>query len=110
MNRIPERQALQPERTALAWQRTALTSTMVFLPLLLVAARLDVWWLLGAGSVAAMLSALSLLAVRQRFEQLRDDTRGYSPFPLMMRVMAVTVLGAVAGVATAVYSALSWHS
>jgi uncharacterized membrane protein YidH (DUF202 family) len=110
VSRIPERQALQPERTALAWQRTALTSTMVFLPLLLVAVRLDVWWLLGAGSVLAMLSALSLLAVRQRFEELRDDTRGYSPFPLMLRVMAATVLGAVAGVATAVYAVVAWRS
>lgn len=110
MSRIPERQALQPERTALSWQRTALTSTVLFLPLLVAAARLEAWWLLGAGSVGTMLGALLLLGVRTRFAELRDDTGGDSPFPVILRVTAVTVLGAAVGVTTAVCAALSWHS
>jgi hypothetical protein len=37
--------------------------------------------------------------VRHRFVQLRDDTRGYSPYPLMVRVAVVTLLGASGGCA-----------
>jgi hypothetical protein len=37
--------------------------------------------------------------VRHRFVQLRDDTRGYSPYPLMLRVAVVTLLGAAGGCA-----------
>lgn len=107
MSRIPDRQALQPERTALAWQRTALTAMVVQLPLVVVAARLEAWWLVVAGSFAAMTGAMTVLGVRLRFAQLRDDTRGYSPFPLMVRVAVVTLLGAAAGIATAVSVALS---
>jgi uncharacterized membrane protein YidH (DUF202 family) len=102
VSRIPERQALQPERTALAWQRTALTAMVLLIPIIVVAARLENWWLVVAGSVVAMGSAVLVLGVRHRFDQLRDDTRSYSPFPVMARVGAVTLLGAAAGVATAV--------
>ncbi len=102
MSRIPERQALQPERTALAWQRTALTAMVLLIPIIVVAARLENWWLVVAGSVVAMGSAVLVLGVRHRFAQLRDDTRSYSPFPVMARVAIVTLLGAAAGIATAV--------
>ena len=107
MSRIPDRQALQPERTALAWQRTALTAMVVMLPLIAVAARLEVWWLVVTGSSTAIAGAVLVLGVRLRFSQLRDDTRGWSPFPLMVRVAVVTLLGAVGGVATAVQVAVA---
>jgi len=107
VSRIPDRQALQPERTALAWQRTALTAMVVMLPLIAVAARLEVWWLVVTGSSAAIAGAVLVLGVRLRFSQLRDDTRGWSPFPLMVRVAVVTLLGAVGGVATAVQVAVA---
>lgn len=99
MSLIPERHALQPERTALAWQRTALTSIMLLLPLLVVATRVGAWWLLAAGSAAAIVGAVLARGVRHRFVQLRDDTRGYSPYPLMVRVVVVTLLGAAGGCA-----------
>lgn len=107
MSRIPDRRALQPERTSLAWQRTSLTAIVLLLPLVLVGVRLEHRWLVVAGSLAAIASALLVLGVRHRFEQLRDDSRGYSPFPGMTRVAAVTVLGAVMGVVTALAAALS---
>jgi uncharacterized membrane protein YidH (DUF202 family) len=107
VSRIPDRQALQPERTALAWQRTTLTAMVLVLPLVVVAVRLESWWLVVAGSVAAMVGAVLVLGVRLRFEQLRDDSRGYSPFPLMLRVLLVTLMGAVVGVATAVSAVLA---
>ncbi len=64
MSLIPERHALQPERTALAWQRTALTSIMLLLPLLVVATRVGAWWLLAAGSAAAIVGAVLARGVR----------------------------------------------
>jgi uncharacterized membrane protein YidH (DUF202 family) len=107
VSRIPERQALQPERTALAWQRTSLTAMVLVLPLVLVAVRLQNWWLLVAGALAAMAGAVLVLGVRLRFEQLRDDSRGYSPFPVMLRVLVVTLMGAALGVAAAVSAVLA---
>jgi uncharacterized membrane protein YidH (DUF202 family) len=107
VSRIPERQALQPERTALAWQRTSLTAMVLVLPLVVVAARLSLWWLVVVGSLVAMAGAVLVLGVRLRFEQLRDDNRGYSPFPLMLRVLVVTLLGAAVGIATAVSAVLA---
>jgi hypothetical protein len=101
---IPERQALQPERTALAWQRTALTSMLLLLPLLLTSARVGAWWLVGATSAAAIVGAAMVLTVRSRFAELRDDTRGYSPWPPMVRVAVVTLLGAAGGVSSALYA------
>lgn len=110
MSRIPDRQALQPERTALAWQRTALTAIVVLLPLVAVAVRLAVWWLVVLASSAAIAGGVLVLGVRLRFTQLRDDTRGWSPFPLMVRVAVVTVLGALGGVATAVQAMVARRS
>jgi uncharacterized membrane protein YidH (DUF202 family) len=107
VSRIPDRQALQPERTSLAWQRTSLTAIVLLLPLVLVGVRLEHWWLVVAGSVAAITSAVLVLGVRRRFDQLRDDSRSYSPFPGMTRVAVVTVLGAVMGVVTALAAVLS---
>ncbi|SES39711.1 protein of unknown function [Pedococcus cremeus] len=102
MSRIPERQALQPERTSLSWQRTALTAMVLLVPVVVVAARLESWWLVAIGSVVAMGCAVLVLGVRHRFDQLRDDSHSYSPFPVMVRVAVVTVLGALGGVAAAV--------
>jgi hypothetical protein len=98
---IPERQALQPERTALAWQRTALTSLMLLPPLVVVAARVQVWELVAGGSVAAVLAAPMVLGVRERFSELHDDTLRRSPFPMMVRVVVVTLFGAAGGLAMA---------
>ena len=102
MSRIPDRQALQPERTSLSWQRTALTAMVLLVPVVVVAARLESWWLVVAASVVAMSAAVLVLGVRERFDELRHDDVSYSPFPWMVRVVAVTALGAAVGVATAV--------
>ena len=75
MSAIPDRDALQPERTALAWQRTAITAMVA---------------LVGS--------------VRRRLVQLRDETRGYSPFQPMVRVAVVTLLAATGGVVLGVTS------
>ncbi|MDF2145777.1 DUF202 domain-containing protein [Knoellia sp. p5-6-4] len=107
MSRIPDRQALQPERTALAWQRTSLTAMVLVLPLVVVAVRLESWSLVVAGALATMTGALLVLGVRLRFDQLRDDSRGYSPFPVMVRVLVVTLMGAVLGIAAAVSALLA---
>jgi uncharacterized membrane protein YidH (DUF202 family) len=107
VSRIPERQALQPERTALAWQRTSLTAMVLVLPLVVVAVRLGSWWLVVASALVAVTGAVLVLRVRLRFEQLRDDSRGYSPFPLMVRVLVVTLMGAGVGIATAVSAVLT---
>jgi uncharacterized membrane protein YidH (DUF202 family) len=98
---IPERQALQPERTALAWQRTALTSLMLLPPVVVVAARVQVWEIVAGGSVAAVVAAPMVLGVRERFTELHDDTLRRSPFPMMVRVAAVTIFGAVGGLVMA---------
>lgn len=97
MSPIPNREALQPERTALAWQRTAVTAMVAMVPVALVALRTDRPLQAGAGAVAMGFSVVLVVAVRRRFAQLRDDSRGYSPFPPMVRVAAVTVLAAVGG-------------
>jgi uncharacterized membrane protein YidH (DUF202 family) len=107
VSRIPDRQALQPERTALAWQRTSLTAMVLVLPLVVVAVRLENWWLVVAGALATVTGALLVLRVRRRFDQLRDDSRGYSPFPVMLRVLVVTLMGAVLGIAAAVSAVLA---
>jgi uncharacterized membrane protein YidH (DUF202 family) len=99
---FPNREGLQPERTALAWQRTSLTALVVLLPTVVVALRDGLPVLAAAGACAALVSASLVLSVRHRFAQLRDDDRGYSPHLPMVRVAAVTVLGAVGGVAVAV--------
>ena len=80
---------------------------VLVLPLVVVAARLSLWWLVVVGSLVAMAGAVLVLGVRLRFEQLRDDNRGYSPFPLMLRVLVVTLLGAAVGIATAVSAVLA---
>jgi hypothetical protein len=54
-----------------------------------------------------MAGAVLVLGVRLRFEQLRDDSRGYSPFPIMLRVLVVTLMGAALGVAAAVSAVLA---
>ncbi|TPG17863.1 DUF202 domain-containing protein [Pedococcus bigeumensis] len=97
MSRIPNRDALQPERTALAWQRTAITSLVLLVPLVMVALRLDVPVLAGLGAGAMGTSVVLVVSVRRRFAQLGDDSRGYSPYPPMIRVAFVTVLGALGG-------------
>lgn len=103
MNLIPDRQALQPERTALAWQRTAVIAVVLLVPLLVVGVRLAAWWIVVLVATGAILGAVLLLDVHHRFAQLRDDTRGYSPFPMMVRVAAVTLVGAVGGIAMALF-------
>lgn len=99
MSAFPDRQGLQPERTALAWQRTSLTALLVLLPMVLVALRDGLPVLAAAGACAALVSAGLVVSVRRRFAQLHDDDRAYSPHPPMVRVMVVTVLGAVGGAA-----------
>jgi uncharacterized membrane protein YidH (DUF202 family) len=94
---IPDRNALQPERTALAWQRTAITSLVLLVPLVLVALRRDLPVLAGLGAIAMAMSVALVVSVRLRLGQLGDDNRGYSPYPPMLRVALVTVLGALGG-------------
>lgn len=101
MTGLPNREGLQPERTALAWQRTAITANVVLLPVLAVDARIGAWWLLAAGCLAAMAGSVLTVGVHARFAQLLDDSRGYSPYPPMVRVAAVTVLGAAGGTGAA---------
>jgi uncharacterized membrane protein YidH (DUF202 family) len=96
---FPDREGLQPERTALAWQRTSLTALVVLLPVVLVALRDGLPVLAAAGACAALASAGLVVSVSRRFAQLREDDRGYSPHAPMVRVAAVTVLGAVGGAA-----------
>jgi uncharacterized membrane protein YidH (DUF202 family) len=103
MGLIPDRQALQPERTALAWQRTAIIAIVLLVPLLVVGVRLGAWWIVAVASAGAIAGAWLLLDVHRRFAELRDDTRGYSPYPMILRVAAVTLAGAVGGIAMALY-------
>ncbi len=98
MSPIPQRNALQPERTALAWQRTAVTSLVVLIPLVLVSLRIEVPELAALAAVATAVSGVLVLSVRRRFVQLGDDERGYSPYPPMVRVALVTIIGAAGGV------------
>jgi uncharacterized membrane protein YidH (DUF202 family) len=95
---IPERRALQPERTSLAWQRTAITALVVLVPMVLLSLRIDQPVLAAAGALAALASTAMVGSVWRRVAQLDDDERGYSPYPPMTRVAAVTVLGALGGV------------
>jgi uncharacterized membrane protein YidH (DUF202 family) len=105
VSQIPDREALQPERTALAWQRTAITAMLAMVPLALVALRTGRPLQAGAGAVAMGFSVVLVGSVRRRFAQLRDDTRGYSPFPPMVQVAVVTLLAATGG---AVLGVTSW--
>lgn len=107
MSLIPDRQALQPERTALAWQRTAVIAIVLLVPLMVVGTRLAAWWIVALVAAGAITGAALLLDVHRRFAQLKDDTRGYSPFPMMLRVAAVTLAGAVGGIAMALYDVTS---
>lgn len=102
MSPIPQRSALQPERTALAWQRTAMTALVCFVPLVVVALRLDLPVVAGGGGVAMVVSGVLVFSVRTRLRQLADDDRGYSPAPPLVQVAAVTLLCAVGGVAVGI--------
>jgi uncharacterized membrane protein YidH (DUF202 family) len=102
---IPGREALQPERTALAWQRTAVTAMVSMPPLVLVELRTGRPVLALGGALATALSVALVVSVRRRFSQLRDETRGYSPFHPMLGVALVTVLGGVGG---ALLGVTSW--
>ncbi len=97
MSPIPGRDALQPERTALAWQRTAITAMVVLVPLVLVSLRIGQAVLAALGALAMGASVALVASVRRRFVQLGDDHAGYSPYPPMLRVALVTVVGAVGG-------------
>lgn len=97
MSPIPGRDALQPERTALAWQRTAITAMVVLVPLVLVSLRIGQAVLAALGALAMGASVALVASVRRRFVQLGDDDGGYSPYPPMLRVALVTVVGAVGG-------------
>lgn len=99
MSPFAGREALQPERTALAWQRTAVTALAILGPLVVVALRMRMPLLAAAGAAGAVVSVGVVGSVLRRFHQLGDDERGYSPYPPMVRVAAVTVLAAVGGVA-----------
>jgi uncharacterized membrane protein YidH (DUF202 family) len=96
---FPDRAGLQPERTALAWQRTSLTSIVVLVPMVLVALRIGRPWLAASGAAAALVSSGLVVSVHRRFHQLHDDDRAHSPYPPMLRVAVVTVVGAAGGVA-----------
>lgn len=102
MSPIPERGALQPERTALAWQRTAVTALVCFVPLVVVALRLDLPVVAAAGGVAMLASVGLVASVHRRLRELRDDDRGYSPLRPMAQVAAVTVLCGLGGLTVAV--------
>jgi uncharacterized membrane protein YidH (DUF202 family) len=97
MSSFPGRDALQPERTALAWQRTVVTAMVALVPVTLVALRTDRPLQAGAGAVAMVGSVAVVLRARRRLQQLRDESRGYSPFPPMVQVAVVTVLAATGG-------------
>ena len=97
MSPIPGRHALQPERTALAWQRTSITSLVVLIPLVLVSLKIDLPVLAALGAVATAISGVLVLSVRRRFVELGDDERGYSPYPPMLQVALVTIIGAAGG-------------
>jgi len=99
---FPNREGLQPERTALAWQRTSLTALVVLLPTIVVALRDGLPVLAAGGAAAALVSTGLVLSVRRRFVQLHDDDRAHSPHSPMVRVAAVTVLGAAGGAVVAV--------
>lgn len=101
MSPFPQREALQPERTALAWQRTAITALVCFVPLVVVALRLDLPLVAVGGGLAMLASTGLVVSVRRRLRQLGDDDRGYSPLPPMVHVAAATVLCAVGGVTVA---------
>jgi uncharacterized membrane protein YidH (DUF202 family) len=101
MTAFPERSGLQPERTALAWQRTAITATVIMVPLVVVNVRLGSWLMTVLGSVATAAAVLLAVQVRRRFAQLRDDPGLFSPYAPMVAVVAVTVLAAAFGLATA---------
>jgi uncharacterized membrane protein YidH (DUF202 family) len=96
---FPERGALQPERTALSWQRTTLTALVVLVPLVVVSLRVGDLVVAAGGGCAIILAGVIVGRVWRRLTQLADDTRGYSPFIPMVMVAAVTILGALGGVA-----------
>jgi len=103
MTPFPGRAALQPERTALAWQRTAITASVVMVPLLVVTARRQAWWMTVLGSMAAVAGGVLVVGVRHRFAQLRDDHQPSSPYEPMVRVAAVASVTAALGVGTAIF-------
>jgi UPF0716 family protein affecting phage T7 exclusion len=70
---------------------------------MVVGARLGAWWIVAVVAGGAIAGAWLLLDVHRRFAELRDDTRGYSPYPMILRVAAVTLAGAVGGIAMALY-------
>ena len=99
---FPDRAGLQPERTALAWQRTAITSLVLQVVAVVLAFRIDLPVLAVVAAVVAGASSTSLLGIRHRFAQLRDDDRGYSPHEHMVDVAVAAVGAAAVGVALAV--------
>jgi uncharacterized membrane protein YidH (DUF202 family) len=95
---FPDRAALQPERTALSWQRTSVTALVVLVPRVFVSLRIGEPLIAAGGACGLVASSVIVFWVRRRFTQLADDSRGYSPFPPMVMVAALTVLGALGGV------------
>ena len=69
----------------LAWQRTAVIAIVLLVPLMVVGTRLAAGGSWPWSRRRAITGAALLLDVHRRFAQLKDDTRGYSPFPMMLR-------------------------
>lgn len=99
MTSSSSRDALQHERTSLAWERTAITATFVMLPMVVVNARSQSWWMTVLGSAATIVAGLLVFGVHARFAQLRDD-EPFSPFEPMVRVAAVASLAALLALGT----------
>ncbi len=102
MSSFPDRAGLQPERTALAWQRTALTSLVIQVGGVVLAFRIGQPVVAIVGAVVAGVTSVNVLGVRRRFDQLRDDERGYPPHGPMVDVAVATGGAAVVGVLLAI--------
>ncbi|NNM44814.1 DUF202 domain-containing protein [Knoellia koreensis] len=97
MSTFPDRAGLQPERTALAWQRTALTSLVIQVGGVVLALRLGQSVVAILGAIIAGVTSVTVAGVRQRFVELRDDERGYSPHRHMVDVAVATGGAALVG-------------
>lgn len=100
MSTFPDRLGLQPERTALAWQRTTVSVNAVSVSLVVVGGRLGSWPLTVLSTATVILVGVLAVGARRRFDPLRDDPRGTSPFGPMLRAAGATVLTGLSGAVT----------